>query len=99
MKWNTWYKCKDIMPGKEFDTHHNFEAIWGYPGFIVCFNHSDDEPFFARCSLRNGKFELVEYCHNDENCNDVYQDNYWDDEIVVTHWMQITWPLDLLDNE
>ena len=103
-----WHKCDEEMPGQDNDLFFNKEiSSLSHPGFIVCFNHGDDEPFLARCYLKRGRFELAEWCHaldmkrpkGQEECFDKYQETYWDDEIVVTHWAYLEWPDDVLDED
>ncbi len=99
-----WHKCSQEMPGQEDDLFFNKElSVLFHPGFIVCFNHGDDEPFLARCFLKKGKFHLAEWCHyvNDEytdECKDKYQERYWNDDICVTHWAILKWPNEYLDD-
>lgn len=105
MKWN---RCSEIMPGQEDDRFYNEEFfLLSHPGFIVIFNHGDDEPFMARAYLEKGRFMTHEWCHaydsdradGEEECFDKYQETYWDSDIVVTHWAQLYWPDDILDDE
>jgi|GEM_PF-5784593 len=102
-----WHKCSECMPGQEYDAFYNKELGLSIndSGFIVIYNHGDDEPFICRGRLYNGKFVTQEWCNafdmnrpdGEEECFDKFQKSYWDDEIVVTHWAHIFWPEDLLD--
>lgn len=97
-----WHKCSESMPGQEDDIGLNKElSLLDHAGFVVCYNHGDHLGFLARCYLKNGRFILDESCHwYDEKgeCPDKFQETYWDEDIVVTHWMHLEWPDEILED-
>jgi hypothetical protein len=85
-----WFPCSKVMPGNENDTSNNRTAFFN-AGFIVCYNHGDDEPFLARCFLKNGKFISHEEYIDDET--GMINETYWGDDIIITHWAPLSFPM------